>query len=167
MWSLLIVVVQSGSTVPDAMVVQEPFVYIPEETIREALKVILGTGNFIDTIPLHSTNVPQNCTFRHLTSLTLLPFPVSIYPDARNQPVLIHCKRGKASLLRSSWFSSASCFHDTTTVASGFPDADATSVFLSASHWLRRRVPEEAAEVVPVFGVRRVPALRGGEGEEH
>jgi tyrosine-protein phosphatase SIW14 len=120
MWSLLIVVVQSGSTVPDAMVVQEPFVYIPEEIIREALKVILGTGNFIDTIPLHSTNVPQNCTFRHLTSLTLLPFPVSIYPDARNQPVLIHCKRGKASLLRSSWFSSASCFHDTTTVASGF-----------------------------------------------
>jgi len=24
---------------------QEPFVYIPEETIREALKVILGTDN--------------------------------------------------------------------------------------------------------------------------
>ncbi|KAL6912050.1 hypothetical protein ACP4OV_000855 [Aristida adscensionis] len=35
---------------------KEPFVYIPEETIREALKVIL---------------------------------------DVRNQPVLIHCKRGK------------------------------------------------------------------------
>jgi hypothetical protein len=52
-WSLLIVVVQSGPTVPDAMVVQEPFVYIPEETIQETLKVILGTGNFTDTIPLH------------------------------------------------------------------------------------------------------------------
>ncbi|PWZ45387.1 Alanine aminotransferase 2, mitochondrial [Zea mays] len=112
---------QTGPIVPDAMVVQEPFVYIPEETIREALKVIL---------------------------------------DARNQPMLIHCKRGKASLLRSSWFSSASCFHDTTTVAFGFPDADARSVFLSASHWLRRRVPEEAAQVVPVFGVRQVHALR-------
>ncbi|AQK89359.1 Alanine aminotransferase 2 mitochondrial [Zea mays] len=108
---------QTGPTVPDAMVVQEPFVYIPEETIRDALKVIL---------------------------------------DARNQPMLIHCKRGKASLLRSSWFSSASCFHDTTTVVFGFPDADARSVFLSASHWLRRRVLEEAAQVVPVFGVRQV-----------
>ncbi|XP_066396278.1 probable tyrosine-protein phosphatase DSP2 [Miscanthus floridulus] len=40
----------------DTMLVQEPFVDIPEETIREALKVILGV---------------------------------------RNQPVLIHCKRGK------------------------------------------------------------------------
>uniref|UniRef100_A0A804MHB6 protein-serine/threonine phosphatase n=1 Tax=Zea mays TaxID=4577 RepID=A0A804MHB6_MAIZE len=100
---------QSGPTVPDAMVVQEPFVYIPEETIQETLKVIL---------------------------------------DARNQPMLIHCKRGKASLLHSSWFSSASCFHDTTIVAFGLPDADARSVFLSASHWLHRQVPEEAAEVV-------------------
>ncbi|EES07604.1 hypothetical protein BDA96_04G334600 [Sorghum bicolor] len=47
---------KSGPTVPDTMLAQEPFVYIPEETIREALKVIL---------------------------------------DVRNQPVLIHCKRGK------------------------------------------------------------------------
>ncbi|PWZ19876.1 putative tyrosine-protein phosphatase [Zea mays] len=36
---------KSGSTVPDAMVVQEPFVYIPEEIIREALKVILDARN--------------------------------------------------------------------------------------------------------------------------
>jgi len=28
-------------------------------------------------------------------------------------------------------------------------------------------VPEEAAEVVPILGLRRVPPLRGGEGEEH
>ena len=38
---------------------------------------------------------------------------------------------------------------------------------LSAPDRLRRRVPEEAAEVVPVLGLRRVPALRGGEGEGH
>jgi len=44
-WSLLILPYypQSGPTVPDTMLAQEPFVYIPEETIREALKVILGT----------------------------------------------------------------------------------------------------------------------------
>lgn len=48
------------------MLAQEPFAYIPEETIREALKVILGTGNF--------TDVPQNCIFHQLTSLTLLLF---------------------------------------------------------------------------------------------
>ena len=38
---------------------------------------------------------------------------------------------------------------------------------LSAPDRLRRRVPEEAAEVVPVLGLRRVPPLRGGEGEGH
>ena len=38
---------------------------------------------------------------------------------------------------------------------------------LSAPDWLRRRVPEEAAEVVFVFSVGRVPVLRGGEGEKH
>jgi len=54
--------------------------------------------------------------------------PVSICSDVRNQPVLIHCKRGKVSLLHSSWFSSAFCFHDTT-IAFDFPDVDATSVF--------------------------------------
>nr|ACG40839.1 tyrosine specific protein phosphatase family protein [Zea mays] len=47
---------KSGPTVLDTMSAQEPFVHIPEETIREALKVVL---------------------------------------DVRNQPVLIHCKRGK------------------------------------------------------------------------
>ncbi|RLN09510.1 hypothetical protein C2845_PM11G24400 [Panicum miliaceum] len=47
---------KSGLTMPETLLLQEPLVYIPEETIREALKVIL---------------------------------------DVRNQPVLIHCKRGK------------------------------------------------------------------------
>ncbi|CAO2040530.1 unnamed protein product [Urochloa humidicola] len=47
---------KSGLTMPETLMLQEPLVYIPEETIREALKVIL---------------------------------------DVRNQPVLIHCKRGK------------------------------------------------------------------------
>jgi len=51
--------------------------------------------------------------------------PVSIYSDVRNQPVLIHCKRGKVSLLHSS---SAFPFHDTT-IAFDLPDADAASVF--------------------------------------
>ncbi|RCV08543.1 hypothetical protein SEVIR_1G341600v4 [Setaria viridis] len=47
---------KSGLTMPETLLLGEPLVYIPEETIREALKVIL---------------------------------------DVRNQPVLIHCKRGK------------------------------------------------------------------------
>ncbi|CAL4885563.1 unnamed protein product [Urochloa decumbens] len=47
---------KSGLTMPETLMLREPLVYIPEETIREALKVIL---------------------------------------DVRNQPVLIHCKRGK------------------------------------------------------------------------
>ncbi|KAF8779945.1 hypothetical protein HU200_002216 [Digitaria exilis] len=47
---------KSGLTMSETLLLHEPFVYIPEETIREALKVIL---------------------------------------DVRNQPVLIHCKRGK------------------------------------------------------------------------
>ncbi|CAN6245937.1 unnamed protein product [Urochloa humidicola] len=49
---------KSGLTMPETLMLQEPLVYIPEETIREALKVIL---------------------------------------DVRNQPVLIHCKRGKVT----------------------------------------------------------------------
>ncbi|KAF7080605.1 hypothetical protein CFC21_084657 [Triticum aestivum] len=69
---------------------KEPFVDIPEETIREALKVIL---------------------------------------DVRNHPVLIHCKR--------------------------------------APYRLRGGLPEEAAQVAPVLRLRRVPALRGGQGEEN
>ena len=100
------------------MLVQEPFVYIPEETIREALKVILGTGILI---------LPQF----YFMPLQLSPpdisnsSPVSIYSDVRNQPVLIHCKRGKVSLLHSS---SAFSFHDTT-IAFDLPDADAARVF--------------------------------------
>jgi hypothetical protein len=35
------------------------------------------------------------------------------YADVRNQPVLIHCKRGKVSLLHSSWFSSVQHFAST------------------------------------------------------
>jgi len=32
---------------PETMLLQEPLVYIPEETIREALKVILGTQRLL------------------------------------------------------------------------------------------------------------------------
>lgn len=35
---------QSGLTMPETLLLGEPLVYIPEETIREALKVILGTA---------------------------------------------------------------------------------------------------------------------------
>ena len=38
---------QSGLTMPETMLLQEPLVYIPEETIREALKVILGTQRLL------------------------------------------------------------------------------------------------------------------------
>ncbi|MBA0605544.1 hypothetical protein Godav_018109 [Gossypium davidsonii] len=52
---------------------KEPFVDIPDDTIREALNVVLGT-------PLHF-----NCG-----------------QDVRNHPVLIHCNRGKVCEICSS-----------------------------------------------------------------
>ena len=76
---------QSGLTMPETLLLQEPLVYIPEETIREALKVILGTQRLL----LSATGL-QFSPSEISNSST-----VSIVPDVRNQPVLIHCKRGK------------------------------------------------------------------------
>jgi hypothetical protein len=54
----------------ETLLVQEPFVYIPEETIREALKAILGT-----CIYRLFDSIRRIIAFsHHLTSLTLLLF---------------------------------------------------------------------------------------------
>jgi protein tyrosine/serine phosphatase len=58
-------------------------VNIPEDRIREALKVILGTE-----MPCNSF---MFCLCPDLMAISLI--------DARNHPVLIHCKRGKVSSL--------------------------------------------------------------------
>uniref|UniRef100_A0A8R7QXZ3 Tyrosine-protein phosphatase n=1 Tax=Triticum urartu TaxID=4572 RepID=A0A8R7QXZ3_TRIUA len=104
---------------------KEPFVEIPDEKIREALKVVL---------------------------------------DVRNQPLLIHCKRGKVSLISFhltlfSWYLQVDNFLLTHRAILSFVSA--------APNWMRRRLHEEVAEMVPVFGLRRVPALRRCESEEH
>ncbi|KAJ6416364.1 hypothetical protein OIU84_002252 [Salix udensis] len=64
---------------------KEPFVNIPEETIREALKVLLGilkASNFVDL------------SFVSFLFYNILMFFFPM-PDVRNHPILIHCKRGK------------------------------------------------------------------------
>uniref|UniRef100_A0A453R313 Uncharacterized protein n=1 Tax=Aegilops tauschii subsp. strangulata TaxID=200361 RepID=A0A453R313_AEGTS len=66
-----------GLTMPETLLLQEPFVEIPDEKIREALKVVL---------------------------------------DVRNQPLLIHCKRGKVSLITfhfklCSWYFKSIAFY--------------------------------------------------------
>ncbi|XP_008229808.1 PREDICTED: probable tyrosine-protein phosphatase At1g05000 isoform X1 [Prunus mume] len=67
---------------------KEPFVNIPEDTIREALKVVLGTQeinhfalSFIET--------------RITALLYAYIYLLFCNADVRNHPVLIHCKRGK------------------------------------------------------------------------
>jgi hypothetical protein len=72
MWNLLIFnihIPQSGLTMPETLLLQEPLAYIPEETIREALKVILGTS-----IHRYFYSMLRNCDFDRLISLTLLLF---------------------------------------------------------------------------------------------
>ncbi|XP_021309569.1 probable tyrosine-protein phosphatase At1g05000 isoform X2 [Sorghum bicolor] len=62
---------------------KEPFVNIPEDRIREALKVILG-----NEIPCSS--------FMFFLCPDLMAISLI---DASNHPVLIHCKRGKIKIL--------------------------------------------------------------------
>lgn len=67
---------------------QEPFVNIPEETIREALKVVIGKSS-----TLHMLLLVLGITLLHLMNFHSLVCPLET--DVRNHPVLIHCKRGK------------------------------------------------------------------------
>jgi len=62
----------------ETLLLQEPLAYI-EETIREALKVILGTQRLL----LSATELQFSPSEISNSS------PVSIVPDVRNQPVLI------------------------------------------------------------------------------
>ena len=73
------------------MCIQEPFVNIPEDTIREALKVALGTLNQENCTLLFYPRHYEIFRLRILVILILFLFNT----DARNHPVLIHCKRGK------------------------------------------------------------------------
>jgi protein tyrosine/serine phosphatase len=60
-------------------------VNIPEDRIREALKVVLGTKMFYRFISCLSSFLSR-----------FFPDEISNYcVDTRNHPVLIHCKRGK------------------------------------------------------------------------
>jgi protein tyrosine/serine phosphatase len=61
-------------------------VNIPEDRIREALKVVLGTKMFYRIISYLSH------PFLIASSLTEIP---NYCVDTRNHPLLIHCKRGK------------------------------------------------------------------------
>lgn len=70
---------------------QEPFVNIPEDAIREALKVVLGNMSNLHYCATFSAEL--------LLVYALLMFSLWCpHADARNHPVLIHCKRGKVWL---------------------------------------------------------------------
>lgn len=56
-----------GLTMPETLLLQEPFVEIPDEKIREALKVVLGTSSSID--PSHLGHLHHS-----ISSLLLLSF---------------------------------------------------------------------------------------------
>ena len=74
--------------------------------------------------------------------------------DVRNHPVLIHCKRGKV-------------YSAPYTPHTALSNENHNHVLLSAPYRLRGGLPEEAAQVAPVLRLRRVPALRGGQGQEN
>ncbi|KAJ6402005.1 hypothetical protein OIU84_014140 [Salix udensis] len=75
---------------------KEPFVNIPEETIRQALKVIIGMMLKASTF--------YTCRSRFGCFTITLKFVLFHMPDGRNHPVLIHCKRGKVLSLHFSAF---------------------------------------------------------------
>ncbi|GFY97571.1 phosphotyrosine protein phosphatases superfamily protein [Actinidia rufa] len=69
---------------------KEPFVNIPEDTIREALKVVLGMLNTFNTSALCFCQ----CIVR-VGGFAYSLFIITCNADVKNHPILIHCKRGK------------------------------------------------------------------------
>jgi protein tyrosine/serine phosphatase len=71
--------------------IQEPFVNIPQDTIREALQVVLGNAS---TSKL-SYFIPDLINCYKLRDINIYHFIFVFNADVKNHPILIHCKRGK------------------------------------------------------------------------
>jgi len=134
---------------------QEPFVEIPDDKIREALKVVLGTSPSIFLSTEH---------LAHHRIINLTPFLLLSLQTQETNPCLFTAREARYDQFPIFSLPLLSLENNFAARTLNSP----LNVWIPAApNWLRGRVLEEAAEVVLVLRLRRVPPLRRCESEDH
>jgi len=137
------------------LLLQEPFVEIPDDKIREALKVVLGTSPSIFLSTEH---------LAHHRIINLTPFLLLSLQTQETNPCLFTAREARYDQFPIFSLPLLSLENNFAARTLNSP----LNVWIPAApNWLRGRVLEEAAEVVLVLRLRRVPPLRRCESEDH
>ena len=137
------------------LLLQEPFVEIPDDKIREALKVVLGTSPSIFLSTEH---------LAHHRIINLTPFLLLSLQTQETNPCLFTAREARYDQFPIFSLPLLSLENN---FAARTLNSPLNVCMPAAPNWLRGRVLEEAAEVVLVLRLRRVPPLRRCESEDH